>query len=134
MGTFGAPAAAVVATPRATSSRSAMQHPAEPARTRPSKVGGRHTDAVTEHLLLFPERDTADEIAAELADEGFTEVRVVRVALAGEDDAEDHEWGVHVREDMVDDESGPVEGGLRDRFTALATQHDGWYDPDPTAH
>jgi hypothetical protein len=96
-------------------------------------VGGRHTlRLVTEHLLLFPERDTADEIATELAEEGFTEVRVIRVAHAGEDDAEDAEWGVHIREEMVDDQSGPVEGGLRDRFRALAAEHDGWYDPEPT--
>ena len=87
---------------------------------------------MTEHLLLFPERETADEIAAELAEEGFTEVRVIRVAHAGEDDAEDHEWGVYVREDMVADESGPVDGGLRDRFAALAEEHGGWYDPEPT--
>jgi hypothetical protein len=86
---------------------------------------------MTEHLLLFPDRDVAEEIAADLADEGFTEVRVLRVALAGEDDAEDHEWGVHVREDTIDDESGPVESGLRDRFTALAEEHHGWYDPHP---
>jgi len=88
---------------------------------------------MTEHLLLFPDRDVAEEIAAGLADEGFTEVRVLRVAHAGEDDAEDHEWGVHVREEMIEDESGPVESGLRDRFAALAQEHHGWYDPDPTA-
>lgn len=89
---------------------------------------------MSEHLLLFPDRDTADEVATELADEGFTEIRVLRVAHAGEDDAEDHEWGVHVREDMVADESGPVEGGLRDRFAALAEERGGWYDPEPTAN
>lgn len=83
---------------------------------------------MSEHLLLFPDRDTADEIAAELVDEGFTQVRVLRVAHAGEDDAEDHEWGVHIVEDTVTDESGPVASGLRDRFRALAEQHDGWYD------
>jgi hypothetical protein len=32
---------------------------------------------------------------------------------------------------MVADESGPVEGGLRDRFEALAREHGGWYDPHP---
>ena len=89
---------------------------------------------MSEHLLLFPDRDTADDVAIELGDEGFTEIRVLRVAHAGEDDAEDHEWGVHVREDMVADESGPVEGGLRDRFAALAEERGGWYDPEPTAN
>lgn len=88
---------------------------------------------MSEHLLLFPDREVADEIAADLADEGFTEVRVVRIAHAGEDDAEDHEWGVHVREELVADDSGPVASGLRDRFRALAEEHGGWYDPEPTS-
>ncbi|PKW27692.1 ribonuclease E inhibitor RraB [Phycicoccus duodecadis] len=88
---------------------------------------------MTEHLLVFPDRETADEVAAGLADEGFTEVRVVREALAGEDDAEAHEWAVLVREEMVVDESRPVEQGLRDRFAALAEEHGGWYDPHPGA-
>lgn len=86
---------------------------------------------MSEHLLVFPDRDTAEDVAAELADDGFTEVRVVREALAGEDDSEAHEWAVYVREDMVADEGGPVEGGLRDRFEALVAEHDGWYDPEP---
>ena len=38
---------------------------------------------------------------------------------------------VHVREDMVADESTAVAQGLRERFAALAEEHDGWYDPDP---
>lgn len=83
---------------------------------------------MSEHLLLFPERDIAEEIADALAEEGLTQVRVIRVALAGEDDAEDHEWAVHVREDETD----PVGGGLRARFEALAAEHDGWYDREPT--
>ncbi|MDU0313515.1 ribonuclease E inhibitor RraB [Phycicoccus sp. M110.8] len=86
---------------------------------------------MSEHLLVFPDRDVAEQVADELRDEGFTEVRVVREALAGEDDSESHEWGVHVVEEMVADESGPVEGGLRDRFKALVEEHDGWYDPEP---
>ncbi|MFW5471337.1 hypothetical protein ACOCJ4_14980 [Knoellia sp. CPCC 206435] len=87
---------------------------------------------MSDHLLLFPERETADEVASELGDEGFTEVRVIRVAHAGDDDAEDAEWAVLVREEMVADETGAVEGGLRDRFRALAEERDGWYDPEPT--
>ena len=89
---------------------------------------------VSEHLLVFPDRDTADEVASELTDEGFGGVRVVREALAGEDDSEAHEWAVHVVEEMVADESGPVESGLRDRFQALAQEHGGWYDPEPAPH
>lgn len=88
---------------------------------------------MSEHLLLFPDREVADEIAADLVDEGFTLVRVIRVAHAGEDDAEDHEWAVHVIVEQVADDAGPVASGLRDRFGALAAEHDGWYDPNPTA-
>jgi hypothetical protein len=87
---------------------------------------------MSEHLLVFPDRETADEVAAELADEGFTAVRVVREALVGEDDSQDHDWAVHVVEENVADESGPVEGGLRDRFSALAQERGGWYDPEPS--
>ena len=86
---------------------------------------------MSEHLLVFPDRDVADEVAEELSGEGFTEVRVVREALAGEDDADDHEWAVYVREENVVDESRPVAQGLRDRFEALAQERGGWYDPDP---
>ena len=86
---------------------------------------------MSEHLLVFPDRDDADRIAEDLRDEGFTEVRVVREALAGEDDSEDHEWAVHVTEEMVADESGAVAKGLRERFAKLAEDHDGWYDPEP---
>lgn len=83
--------------------------------------------------MVFPDRDDADRIAEDLRDEGFSEVRVVREALAGEDDGEDHEWAVYVREEMITDEGGAVEHGLRDRFAALAEEFDGWYDPSPEA-
>ena len=86
---------------------------------------------MSEHLLVFPAKDVAEEVAAELSDEGFTEVRIVREALAGEDDVEDHEWAVYVREENVVDESRPVAQGLRDRFEALVEERGGWYDPDP---
>jgi hypothetical protein len=83
---------------------------------------------VTQHLIVLPERATAEEIADDLRQEGFGEVRVVREALAGEDDAEAHEWAVYVREDRVDDEGSAVAEGLRERFQALAEAHGGWYD------
>lgn len=86
---------------------------------------------MTEHLLVFPERDVAEQVADELTEEGFTEVRVVREALAGEEDDEDHEWAVYVREKNVGDETGPVEHGLEERFEALVAEHGGWYDPNP---
>ena len=81
--------------------------------------------------MVFTDRETAEEVAEGLDAEWFTEVRVVREALSGEDDSEDHEWGVYVREERVADEAGPVESGLRDRFAALAEEHGGWYDPEP---
>lgn len=87
---------------------------------------------MSEHLLVFPDRDVAYQVAEELSGEGFTQVRVIREALAGEDDSQDHEWAVHVSEENVVDESRPVAQGLRDRFEALAHERGGWYDPDPT--
>lgn len=86
---------------------------------------------MSEHLMVFPDRDDAERIADDLREEGFTEVRVVREALAGEDDGEAHEWAVHVSEEMIADEAGAVEKGLRERFAALAEEFDGWYDPEP---
>lgn len=79
--------------------------------------------------MVLPDRDIAERIASELRDEGFTEVRVVRETLSGEDDGEAVEWAVYVREDNVADDPGSgTESGLRERFEALAAEHDGWYD------
>jgi hypothetical protein len=77
----------------------------------------------TEHLLVFPDRDAAELVAAQLRAAGLSDVRVVREALAGEDDSEAHEWGVYVRT--------PDEPGYAVEFLALAERHDGWYDPHP---
>lgn len=77
----------------------------------------------SEHLLVLPQRDVAEELADELESEGLFDVRVVRDALAGEDDSEDHEWAVYVRT--------PPEPAYAVRFEALAARHGGWYDPDP---
>ena len=79
----------------------------------------------TEHLLVLPERQAAESLADELEAEGLPEVRVVREALAGEDDSEDHEWAVYVRT--------PPEPAYAVRLAALAVAHGGWYDPDPYA-
>ncbi|KRC92349.1 hypothetical protein ASE25_03080 [Terrabacter sp. Root85] len=76
-----------------------------------------------QHLIVLPERDTAEELADELEAEGLADVRVVREALAGEDDSEAHEWAVYVRT--------PSDRAYAVRFQALAAVHDGWYDPDP---
>ena len=77
----------------------------------------------TEHLLVFPDRDAAELVAAQLEAAGLSDVRVVREALAGEDDSEAHEWGVYVRT--------PDVPGYAVEFLALAERHDGWYDPHP---
>ena len=84
---------------------------------------------MSEHLLVLPDREVAEELADDLALEGFAEVRVVREALAGEDDAEDHDWAVYVR-----DTDGADPGATAVRLKALAEAHDGWYDPDPYGH
>jgi precorrin-6B methylase 1 len=76
-----------------------------------------------EHLLVFPDRDAAELVAEQLESAGFTDVRVVREALAGEDDSEAHEWAVHV--------CTPDEPAYAVRFLAIAERHDGWYDPHP---
>lgn len=81
--------------------------------------------------MVFPDRDDAERIADELRDEGFTEVRVVREELAGEDDGEAADWAVYVREEMIADDSSAVGKGLQARFEALAADHDGWYEADP---
>jgi hypothetical protein len=76
-----------------------------------------------QHLIVLPERQAAETLAEELEAEGLPDVRVVREALAGEDDSEDHEWAVYVRT--------PADPVYAARFQALAAAHDGWYDPDP---
>lgn len=82
-----------------------------------------------EHLLIFPERDVAEQIADELRDEGFESVRVVREAPKTEDDSESHEWGVHVVDTRLPDTlGGAAYEGLRERFVSLVQEHDGWYD------
>jgi hypothetical protein len=78
---------------------------------------------VVEHLIVLPDRDDAEQLADALEAEGLTEVRVVREALAGEDDSDDHEWAVYVRT--------PDDPAYAARFMQLAAAHDGWYDPDP---
>jgi hypothetical protein len=81
------------------------------------------TDDSREHLIVLPERELAESLADDLEAEGLPDVRVVREALAGEDDSEAHEWAVYVRT--------PSDPAYAVRFEALAAAHDGWYDPDP---
>lgn len=84
---------------------------------------------VIEYLMVLPDRDTAEEVADELSDnDEFAAVRVVSESLAGEDDAEDVDWVVHVTVDTIDDPTSAVARGLAERFTALAEENDGWLD------
>jgi hypothetical protein len=74
------------------------------------------------HVLVLPDRDTAEEVAelmaARYALEG--EPRLVRDALAGEDDAEDVQWLV-----VVEDAAAALDTVELD---ALAAQFEGWLE------
>ncbi|MER6949936.1 hypothetical protein ABZ297_36215 [Nonomuraea sp. NPDC005983] len=70
-------------------------------------------------LLVFAERDDAEEVAETLG-EWFPALgvpRVVRETLAGEDDAEDAQWLV-VAEGLDDDQLAKVD--------ALVERYEGW--------
>lgn len=72
------------------------------------------------HVLVLPDRDAAEE-AAEALRERFgvkEEPQLVRDALAGEDDAEDAQWLVVLR-----DEEGRLDPGELDAF---AGEWEGW--------
>ena len=73
-------------------------------------------------MLVLPDRDTADEVAALLA-ERFAltgEPRLVRDALAGEDDAEDAQWLV-----VVEAGADALDPAALDE---LAEAYDGWLE------
>ena len=72
------------------------------------------------HVLVLPDRDAAEEAAGALAERfGVTEEpRIVRDALAGEDDAEDAQWLVVLR-----DEEGRLDCEALDAF---AGEWEGW--------
>ncbi|GGO21281.1 hypothetical protein GCM10010116_42780 [Microbispora rosea subsp. aerata] len=78
------------------------------------------------HLLVFPERDSAEE-SAETVAELFPVLgvpTVVRELLAGEDDAEDAQWVV-----VVDDPDGLLGPADLARLDALAEEGEGWREP-----
>ncbi|EYT81024.1 hypothetical protein CF54_22025 [Streptomyces sp. Tu 6176] len=72
------------------------------------------------HVLVLPDRDAAQEAAEELAERfGISEEpQLVRDALAGEDDAEDAQWLVVLR-----DEEERLDAAELDAF---AGEWDGW--------
>ncbi|MEU9186025.1 hypothetical protein AB0D14_16020 [Streptomyces sp. NPDC048484] len=72
------------------------------------------------HVLVLPDRDAAQE-ASQALGERFAleeEPQLVRDALAGEDDAEDAQWLLVLR-----DESGRLDARELDEF---AGEWDGW--------
>ncbi|MEO3751317.1 hypothetical protein [Streptomyces sp. B6B3] len=73
-------------------------------------------------ILVLPDREAADEVAAELAVRYALpeNPRPVREALAGEDDAEDAQWLL-----VVERPADEVEA-----LTALVEAHDGWLERD----
>ncbi|MBV7697660.1 hypothetical protein [Streptomyces sp. TRM70350] len=76
------------------------------------------------HVLVLPDRDAAEEVAEALGDRfGLREEpQLVRDALAGEDDAEDAQWLVVLR-----DGDGRLDAGELDEFVA---EWEGWRE-DP---
>ncbi|MEU1044686.1 hypothetical protein AB0D47_03140 [Streptomyces sp. NPDC048376] len=72
------------------------------------------------HVLVLPDRDAAEEAAQELGERfGIDEEpRILRDALAGEDDAEDAQWLVVLR-----DERAALDPGELDAF---AGEWEGW--------
>ncbi|MET7377595.1 hypothetical protein ABZT08_02010 [Streptomyces sp. NPDC005526] len=72
------------------------------------------------HVLVLPDREAAEEAAQALAERFGTdeEPRIVRDALAGEDDAEDAQWLVLVRDDA--ERLDPAE------LDTFAGEWDGW--------
>ncbi|MEU6905341.1 hypothetical protein ABZ935_08330 [Streptomyces coeruleorubidus] len=72
------------------------------------------------HVLVLPDRDAAEEVVEALRERFAVveEPQLVRDALAGEDDAEDAQWLVVLR-----DEEERLEPGELDRF---AGEWEGW--------
>ncbi|MFF0432195.1 hypothetical protein ACFYU9_08245 [Streptomyces sp. NPDC004327] len=72
------------------------------------------------HVLVLPDRDSAEEVIEELPDRFVLaeDPRLVRDALAGEDDAEDAQWLV-----VVEDPDGLLDPAALD---ALAAEYEGW--------
>ncbi|AXK33695.1 hypothetical protein DVA86_14550 [Streptomyces armeniacus] len=72
------------------------------------------------HILVFPDRDAAEEVAEQLRERFGVreEPELVREALAGEDDAEDAQWLV-----VVEDGEGRY---APEPLAELAAEYDGW--------
>lgn len=76
------------------------------------------------HVLVLPDRDAAEEVAAE-ATARFAlphHPQLLRDALAGEDDAEDAQWLV-----VIEDEGGELDTAA---LEALAEEYEGWREAE----
>ncbi|MFF3558755.1 hypothetical protein ACFYXS_01725 [Streptomyces sp. NPDC002574] len=76
------------------------------------------------HVLVLPDRDSAED-AADEASERFdlpARPQIVRDALAGEDDAEDAQWLV-----VVNDDDGELDPAA---LNALAEEFEGWLEEE----
>ncbi|ONK14422.1 hypothetical protein [Streptomyces sp. MP131-18] len=78
-----------------------------------------------QHVLVLPDREAADDVAAEVADRlGLPEEpRPVRDALAGEDDAEDAQWLV-----VLDTPPAGWPPATLAALAALAEEYEGWLE------
>jgi putative hydrolase of the HAD superfamily len=77
------------------------------------------TDSV---LLVLPDRDDAEQIAAQLRDAGYLPALVHRDMLLGEDDAEDVDWVV----ELTTGPGGTPVGDTLATLRELADSHDGF--------
>ncbi len=73
-------------------------------------------------LLILPDRDEAEELAAELLKAGWGPCAVHRDMLAGEDDAEDVDWVI----ELTTAPDGTPASAHRDELDDLAERHDGF--------
>jgi hypothetical protein len=79
------------------------------------------------HVLVLPGRDDAEELAEDIASRfGLPEApRLVRDALAGEDDAEDAQWLLIVED--PDKHLTPTDVAV---MTDMVEAHDGWVEEE----
>lgn len=73
-------------------------------------------------LLILPDRDEAEELAAELLADGWGPCAVHRDMLAGEDDAEDVDWVI----ELTTAPDGTPAAAHRGELDELAERHDGF--------
>jgi putative hydrolase of the HAD superfamily len=88
----------------------------------PGTAGGYHRAVTDSVLLVLPDRDDAERIAAQLRDAGYLPALVHRDMLLGEDDAEDVDWVV----ELTTGPGGTPVGDTLATLRELADSHDGF--------